>query len=171
MGIGPIRIGRPSPAMLVAIVALFGALGGTAYAALGAKDKKRVKRIADAEIAKAAPGLSVKHATSADQLGGTPAGQFQTRLWAVVRSDGTLARGAGVVSSSGNTNYEVRFNRDITNCAFARTIGHPADGAESFGQIEAHIESLDNARDTVGVFTANSAGILAPRSFHLIVAC
>src|SRR5262249_60756482 len=101
-------------------------LGGTAYAALSAKDKKRVKRIADAEIGKAAPGLSVKHATSADQLGGTPAGQFQTRLWAVVRSDGTLARGAGVGSASGNTNYKGRFNPGITGCAFAAPIGHPA---------------------------------------------
>jgi hypothetical protein len=184
---------RPSAPMVLSIIAVVSSLAGTGVAsvatisALSKKEKKQTMRIADSEVNKLAPGLSVKSAgsaataataatastaTNADQLGGVPAGEYQRRLWAVVRSDGTLARGAGVVSSSGGSaNYEVKFNRDITNCAFAATIAHPADGAESFGQIEAHIESVVNARDTVGVFTANSAGTLANRAFHLIVDC
>jgi hypothetical protein len=52
--------------MVVAIVALFLALGGSGYAALSGKDKKAVKRIAANQITASAPGLSVKHAGSAD---------------------------------------------------------------------------------------------------------
>lgn len=39
------RFGRPSPAMIVAMVALFVALGGTSYA-LTKKDKRKVRAIA-----------------------------------------------------------------------------------------------------------------------------
>jgi hypothetical protein len=181
---------RPSAPMVLSIIAVVFSLAGTGLAsvatisALSKKEKKQTRSIADSEVNKLAPGLSVKSAgsattaatastaTNADQLGGAPAGEYQRRLWAVVRSDGTLARGAGVVSSSGpGPDYQVKFNRDITGCAFAATIGHPADGAEAFGEIEAHIQSVVNARDTVGVFTANSAGTLANRAFHLIVDC
>ena len=169
MGIGPIRIGRPSPAMLVAIVALFVALGGTGYGALSGKDKKRVKAIVDREIAAKASGLTVANANA---LGGAPAGEFQKRLWAVVRSDGTLARGVGAVSSSGVAgNYEVKFNRDITGCAFGVTIGGSADASESFGIAEAQITSLTNGRDSVTVFTESDSGGLTNRGFHLIVDC
>jgi hypothetical protein len=58
--------GLPSPAMVVALAALFVALGGTGYAAgkaiLAHKDAK-----ADTKLVKQlAPSLSVKHAASAD---------------------------------------------------------------------------------------------------------
>jgi hypothetical protein len=56
---------KPSPAMVVALIALVLAAAGTATAALSGKDKKKVRGIADQEIAKAAPGLSVSSAKSA----------------------------------------------------------------------------------------------------------
>jgi hypothetical protein len=65
MSIGRIRIGRPSPAMMVAIIALFVALGGSGYAALSGKDKKKVRGIADQEIAAKAGGLAVATAANA----------------------------------------------------------------------------------------------------------
>ena len=49
---------RPSPAMVVAIVALIAALGGTAIAG-GALNKKKVKNISNNQITQRAPGLSV----------------------------------------------------------------------------------------------------------------
>src|SRR5690348_18474111 len=115
----------PSPAIVISIIALVFAVAGTALAGmatisvLSKKEMKQTRRLAKAEIRRAAPGLSVEHAKSADiaaasnhaasadtaadanQLGGNPAGDFQRRLWAVVRADGSLARGAGVISSSG----------------------------------------------------------------------
>jgi hypothetical protein len=70
----------PSPALIVACVALFVALGGVGYAALTGKDKKKVRGIADQEIAKQAPGMKVANAgnaANAERLGGMAADAFQ----------------------------------------------------------------------------------------------
>lgn len=63
---------RPSPAMIVAAIALIVALAGTAMAAptaiksiLNKKEKKQAKNIAKNQINALAPTLSVKHATTA----------------------------------------------------------------------------------------------------------
>ena len=56
---------RPSPAMVVAIVALISALGGTAVGAAFVT-KKQAKKIAKNQVNKLAPGLSVASAKSAD---------------------------------------------------------------------------------------------------------
>jgi hypothetical protein len=63
---------RPSPAMIVASTALIIALAGTAMAAptaiksiLNKKEKKQVKNISKNQVNSLAPGLSVKHATTA----------------------------------------------------------------------------------------------------------
>ncbi len=63
-----IRQRLASPALIVAVVALVAALGGAAAAQPSAKKvtTKKVKKIADKEIAKKAPGLSVAHADTAD---------------------------------------------------------------------------------------------------------
>src|SRR5262245_61022462 len=71
---------RPSPALVIACIALFVAMGGVGYAALKGKDKKKVRAIADQEITKQAPGLSVaKAANAADagKLGGISAADYQ----------------------------------------------------------------------------------------------
>ena len=65
---------RPTPALVIACLSLFVAMGGVGYAALNGKDKKRVRSIADQEISKQARGLSV---ANADKLSGTPAAGFQ----------------------------------------------------------------------------------------------
>jgi hypothetical protein len=74
-----LRARRPSPAMIVSVIALVFALAGTGIAsvatisALSKKDKKKVKNIAknqaDTQITARAPGLSVKHAGDADSAG------------------------------------------------------------------------------------------------------
>ncbi len=73
----------PSPALVVACVALFVAMGGAGYAALKGKDKRKVRVIADQEIARNAPSLKVANAASsvnaadAAKLGGSPPSDFQ----------------------------------------------------------------------------------------------
>ena len=62
------RLKRPSHSTVAAYLALFIALGGGSFAlaALSGKEKKVVKRLANAQITKRAPNLSVKEAGAAD---------------------------------------------------------------------------------------------------------
>ncbi len=99
---------RPSPATVISIVALIIALGGTAIAG-GVLNKKKVKKIsanvANGEITKRAPGLSVASAKNADLLGGQPASSFApatTLRTAAVNANGTVnaARSDGVSSAN-----------------------------------------------------------------------
>jgi hypothetical protein len=68
---------RPSPAIVIAILALVAALAGTALAgpdaSTSALNKKKVKKIAKKQVKKLAPGLSV---ANADALGGKPPSTF-----------------------------------------------------------------------------------------------
>jgi len=60
---------RPSPALVIASVALFLAVGGGAFAIASsdnARDRKIAKAVANKQIRKKAPNLSVKHAGTAD---------------------------------------------------------------------------------------------------------
>jgi hypothetical protein len=66
---------RPSPAMVVAVIALIMGLGGSAYA-LNKKDKKQVRNIANGEITKRASGLSVAKAGDSDKLAGVAASGY-----------------------------------------------------------------------------------------------
>jgi hypothetical protein len=67
-----LRGSKPSPAMVVSIIALVFALAGSAAAGvatisvLSKKEKKQTRNIAKDEINKAAPGLSVASAANAD---------------------------------------------------------------------------------------------------------
>jgi hypothetical protein len=66
------RTRRPSPSMIVAVAALIVAVAGTAVAtplaltALTKKEKKQTRKIANEQISRRAPGLSVASANSAN---------------------------------------------------------------------------------------------------------
>ena len=61
------RFRLPSPAVVIAMVALFAALGGTSFAATKVITAKHKDAKADTKLVKKlAPLLSVKHAKSAD---------------------------------------------------------------------------------------------------------
>jgi hypothetical protein len=86
---------RPSPAMIVAIVALIAALGGSAVAG-GVLNKKKAKNIANNVVTQRAPGLSVASAKSADsansakdadKLGGKAPDVFETASGSDVRTN------------------------------------------------------------------------------------
>jgi hypothetical protein len=89
---------RPSPAMIVAIVALIAALGGTAIAG-GVLNKKKVNKI----ITNRAPGLSVAHAKSADSA--TSAGSAQSPVaWAHIAADGTVIASSSNITQANEDN-------------------------------------------------------------------
>ena len=93
-------------------------------------------------------------------------------LYAVVNPDGTLARGFGAVSSTslGLGNYTVRFNEDVSGCAFdvtrgsAGAAGVPATGEESVAGEAA-------SANGVLVHLADGAGNPATAGFHVIAVC
>jgi hypothetical protein len=98
----------PSPATVISIVALIVALGGTAIAG-GVLNKKKVKTIAanvaNGEITKRAPGLSVASAKDADKLGGQPASFYApatTLRTGLINANGTVdaAHSDGVTSGN-----------------------------------------------------------------------
>jgi hypothetical protein len=80
-----IRLKRPSPAMIVALIALVVAATGTAVATsskLTGPEVRKVVKIANKRITKRAPSLSVAHARSADvatSLGSAAASVFATK--------------------------------------------------------------------------------------------
>jgi hypothetical protein len=84
--------------MIVAIVALIAALGGTAIAG-GVLTKKKVNKI----ITNRAPGLSVAHAKSADSA--TTAGAAQSPVaWAHIGANGDVIASSSNISQANEDN-------------------------------------------------------------------
>jgi hypothetical protein len=88
---------RPSPAMVVAIVALIAALGGTAVGAAFVS-KKQAKKIAKNQVNKLAPGLSVASAKSADTATNLADQSQQIRAWASISAGGSVLASKNVNS-------------------------------------------------------------------------
>jgi hypothetical protein len=113
-----------------------------------------------------------RHEAVAALVPATVAGMPPTAqsFYAVVRSNGTLARGFEAVSAAhlGTGVYQVIFAHDITGSAYLGTLGLDTDSGESpAGQI-AVVGRFDIAN---GVFvqTFDAAGNPADRGFHLAV--
>lgn len=143
---------RPSPAMIVAVVALSAALVGTAVAgpiasiSLSKKEKRQTAKIARKQanrlFNKRRGELVGPQGPKGDQGPGGPkgeqgpkgdtgtAGASATRLWASVDGTGTLSilHGEGVtaVEEGGLPGLvNVTFDRDVSECAFQATpVGH-----------------------------------------------
>ena len=149
---------RPSPAMVVALIALFVALGGVAYAAntvgssdvidesLLSQDLKDGQGVTGDDVAAdSLTGADVAESTlgkvpSSDKLDGLDSTAFARNLWAVA-GFGTptptnptgfaLVRGHGALTARRLSAgvFFVRFGRDITNCGYVASAGDIADGA------------------------------------------
>jgi hypothetical protein len=153
---------RPSAAMVVALIALFVALGGAGYAAVtlprnsvgAAQLKKRAvtpPKVAKKTIAlfrgqrgrqgpAGAPGPQGAQgpAGPAGPTGPTgPAGAPATKLFAAVAADGVFepTQASGVTSAAklATGTYEVIFNQNVRACAYAATIGDPNPGGAPGG--------------------------------------
>ena len=133
----------PSPAMVVALVALFMALGGSAYALVitGASIKNgsvagrdiKNRSLTGSDIAgNRIGGKAIKESS----LGTVPSASVSDGVarFAVVTAAGVAARTRGVSSISRTSpgRYQVIFDRDVRNCAYIATIGDP--GAAAPGQ-------------------------------------
>ncbi|HSD25397.1 MAG TPA: hypothetical protein VLB79_13840 [Solirubrobacterales bacterium] len=119
--------------MIVAIVALIAALGGSAIAG-GAINKKKAKNIANNVVTQRAPGLAVASAKSADNATNAThaaaASSADNVLWASVHYSDAQTTTQIKASSPGVTGAAesfggaptVHFPRNMTNCAITSSV-------------------------------------------------
>jgi hypothetical protein len=147
-------IGRLRPRFtfsnMMASVAVFAVLGGSAYAAatIGTSDIK------DGAVTNAKLG-----------------GKIQSR-WATVHHNGTLINGrkasdAGKVGMAESL-YAVTFDRDVSECASVATLTE-VTGGDNLGFVSTEPSGSDP--NEVIVETRDTGGSTDPRSFHLQVSC
>jgi hypothetical protein len=183
---------RTSPALVVAVMALIAAVAGAAVASPSAeKSAKAVtpgkaKNIANTEITKRAPGLSVASAANANnaasannasQLGGTPASGYQKKvLFAVIDGgSGTINRsnvsGVTLDTTGPVGDWEIDFNSgNLDPCASTASLTDPGfSGTSPAGEVSTGQGPVD--ADQIHVNTYNSAGTAADISFAVTVVC
>jgi hypothetical protein len=113
-------------------------------------------------------------------------GADATALWAVVNTDGTMARGSHVTSTQklepqfitagvgptalGDGAYEVIFDRDVSACAYVATIG---SSGVSDTLLRGGVSVASRFANVNGVFvqTYNDVAADADRHFHVAVFC
>ena len=153
-----IKRARPSPAMVVALISLFVALSGVAWAAntigsgdvidnsLVSADLKNGAAVQSLDVVNdSLTGADVKEATlgkvpNADKLDGLDSSAFAANLWAVAGfgmptptnpTGFDLMRGHGATTAGRISSgvFFVRFNRNITDCGYVASAGDLADSS------------------------------------------
>ena len=173
----------PSPAMVVALTALFVALGGSAYALVITSGSIKNNTIKSADVRNG--GLLGKDVRR-DGLGGSAIKESSlgvvpgaiaaagTVRWVVVTADGLLARGRGTgpnpVARTGVGRYQVIFDGDVRGCAYVATVGDASAAGPPQGS-EISTSSLGSNVNAVSVRTEQSNGTPVDRPFHLVLSC
>jgi hypothetical protein len=182
----------PSPAMVVAVVALIMSLGGSAYALVVTGKQIRNNSVTGKDIRnRSVASREIRNRTLTgrdvrrDRLGGAAIKESTLGVvpsaftahggarYAVLNANGQLARGRDVssVARTADGRYQVIFNADIRGCAYFATVGsETAAGPPQNSQIS--VGSLASNANGVAVLTENgNNGAQANRPFHLIVMC
>jgi hypothetical protein len=173
----------PSPAMVVAVVALVASLSGSAYAAFVITGKSiKNGTVTGKDIHNhSLRGSDIRH----DSVGGgsikestlgTVPGAFLTvgaARFAVVNAAGQAVRGRDISSAARTSEgrYQVIFNGNVRSCAYFATIGDASASAPP-SHSEISVSSLGSNVNGVAVRTQNGGnGNQLDRAFHLIVMC
>ncbi len=187
------RSRRPSLATLLAALALFVSLGGTALAAghylISSTSQIKpsvLRQLHGATGASGATGVQgpagAPGATGSQGPAGPtgpegpqgPPGSPATTLWATVSSTGALTASSsvtGILSGYPDAaRVMVTFDRDVSDCAPVATLATSAFGAGEAGQISVSAAG-DHEPDALEVFTYNASGASEFRSFSLAVFC
>jgi hypothetical protein len=166
---------KPSPAMVVAVVALVVALAGTAYAA---------GRINGNSIEKQSIGAGkIKHKTltgyqiNTNKLGVVPSAQRASHTyWAVVNNptgagNATLARASdsGITATESGGAVNVVFPINISGCA--NVAGRNNAGTTVPGAGTAQTNTSAANANAIEVHTRNEKGANEDADFHLLVIC
>jgi hypothetical protein len=171
----------PSPAMAVALLALFMAMGGSAYALVVTSGSIKNNTIRSADVRNG--GLLGKDfrkdgvgggAIKESSLGPVPsAGVAQGAThFAVVNAAGQQVRARGTTSAARTAEgrYQVILDRDVRGCAYYATVGGPTAAAPP-GNGMISVSSLASNVNGVDIATENPQGQPTNRPFHLLVLC
>ena len=184
---------RPSPAIVIACVALLIALGGVSYAATAlprnsvgnaqlknnavtsgkVKNHSLLKADFKAGQIPAGPAGPVGPAGAAGAAGARgptgPAGSGASN-WVIADPTGTIVKSSGIVavSHSGVGIYDVTFNRDVSGCAYIATAGANTAGSGVFGRIA---DWNRTATNTVLRVTTSSGAIATDSAFSAAAFC
>jgi hypothetical protein len=173
----------PSPAMVVAVVALVTSLSGSAYAAFvitGKSIKNGTVTTKDIRN-RSLRGTDIRHDTVGggsikESTLGTVPGAFLTigaARFAVVNAAGQAVRGRDISSAARTSEgrYQVIFNGNVRSCAYFATIGDASASAPP-SHSEISVSSLGTNVNGVAVRTQHGGnGDQLDRAFHLIVMC
>jgi hypothetical protein len=172
----------PSAAMVVSLVALVVALGGTGYAATHVRTGGTHPTAAQTRVFKElAKKITVANAANAKALGHIPPGSYQrtSKLMFATVNTGThptIARGrgaTGVTNLDSGGEYAVSFNRPIGKCTWVATAGpgtaNPADAV--FAVVRAQNLTANPNSVMVILYNGFSDNEFIGQGFHLIVAC
>jgi hypothetical protein len=166
---------RPSPAMVVALIALFVALAGGAYAAQtingGAIEKQT---IGGGKLKRdTLTGFQIKN----NKLGTVPAARRATHAyWAVVNNpaaagNATLARASdpGVTATEGGGAVAVTFPQNVSGCANVASRNNAGTTPPGAGFAQTNSSAANPA--AIEVRTRNDKGEPEDADFHLLVIC
>lgn len=169
---------RPSPAMIVALIALFVALAGTAYAAQSINGGSIQKQtIGGGKLKqKTLTGFQI----NLNKLGTVPAAKTANRAshtyWAVVNNPGnpgnaTLARASdpGISVAEGGGAVNVIFPVNVSGCADVSSRNNAGTTVPNPGYAQTNISPANP--NAVEVHTRDKAGANEDADFHLIVVC
>jgi hypothetical protein len=167
--------------MAVALVALFMAMGGSAYALVVTSGSIKNNTIRGVDVRNGGllgkdfrkngvGGGAIKEST----LSTVPAALVTEggTHFAVVNAGGSQVRARGTTSAARTAEgrYQVIFNRDVRACAYYATIGGPSAAAPpDNGQIT--VSGLASNVNGVDIRTTGAAGNDANKPFHLLVFC
>jgi hypothetical protein len=167
--------------MVVALVALFMAMGGSAYALVVTSGSIKNNTVRSVDVRNG--GLNGKdvrrnglggRAVKESSLGTVNSAfvSFGAARFTVVNSGGQQIRGRGTttVSRTAAGRYQVIFDTNLRNCGYYATIGGPsATAPPDNGQIA--VSSLGSNVNGVDVRTTGANGNNANKPFHLVVLC
>lgn len=167
--------------MAVALLALFMAMGGSAYALVVTSGSIKNNTIRSVDVRNGGllgkdarrdgfGGRAIKESTLATVPGALVA--HGSSHFAVVNAGGQGVRGRGTTSAARTAEgrYQVIFDADIRGCGYYGTVGGPTAAAPpDNGQIS--VSSLASNVNGVDIRTTGAGGNDANKPFHLVVLC
>lgn len=185
--LGKLRRGRPSPAVVIALLALIVATSGVAVAAIPDDDGTVTAclspggtvKVIDAEAGETCPRKheAVRLASTdaagkvadADKLDGKDSTSFVESRWILVRGDGTRVDGtpgSRVVRQDEGV-YSIGFGGSHIECGYTSTIGDVAGEVGPPGLIQ----NFQGSVSDVIVFTYDADGTPSDRDFYTTATC